>query len=44
MCPINHPKSHAVSWTGSRWRLSPLYGVVPCLHGEPSVALAMALY
>lgn len=39
----DHPKNHAVLFTGGQWRLSPLFDVVPALDGEPPEMLAMAV-
>ncbi|MCC2639430.1 MAG: hypothetical protein K0Q68_3149 [Moraxellaceae bacterium] len=39
----DHPKNHAVIFTGGRWRLSPMFDVVPSLDGAPPPALAMAV-
>ncbi|NBA97165.1 type II toxin-antitoxin system HipA family toxin [Pseudomonas sp. R5(2019)] len=39
----DHPKNHGVIFKAGRWRLSPLYDVVPCLDGAPPPRLAMAV-
>lgn len=37
----DHPKNHAVIFQNGKWRLSPMYDVVPALDGVPPQALAM---
>lgn len=39
----DHPKNHAVIFKNGGWRLSPMYDVVPALHGSPPQMLAMAV-
>jgi len=39
----DHPRNHAVIWQGGRWRLSPLYDVMPILGEGPAQSLAMAV-
>ena len=39
----DHPRNHAIIWTGNQWRLSPMYDVLPILDEGPAQALAMAV-
>lgn len=39
----DHPKNVSVIFDQGRWRLSPMYDVVPCLDGSPPPRLAMAV-
>jgi serine/threonine-protein kinase HipA len=39
----DHPKNHAVLWLESRWRLAPMYDVVPGLDGSSPPYLSMAV-
>lgn len=39
----DHPKNHSVLFKDGRWRLSPMYDVVPALDGVPPPMLAMAV-
>ncbi|KPA96758.1 MULTISPECIES: HipA domain-containing protein [Pseudomonas] len=39
----DHPRNHAIIWTGGQWRLSPMYDVLPILDEGPAQALAMAV-
>lgn len=39
----DHPRNHAVIWIGGRWRLSPMYDVLPILGEGPAQTLAMAV-
>jgi len=39
----DHPRNHAVLWCGGRWRLSPMYDVLPMLDEGPAQTLAMAV-
>lgn len=39
----DHPKNHAVLFKDGKWRLSPMYDVVPALDGRPPQVLAMAV-
>jgi len=39
----DHPKNHAVLFKDGKWRLSPMYDVVPALDGRPPQMLAMAV-
>jgi serine/threonine-protein kinase HipA len=39
----DHPRNHAVLWVGGRWRLSPMYDVLPMLDEGPAQTLAMAV-
>lgn len=39
----DHPKNHAVLFKEGKWRLSPMYDVVPALDGAPPQSLAMAV-
>ena len=39
----DHPRNHAVIWQQGRWRLSPLYDVLPMLGEGPAQTLSMAL-
>lgn len=39
----DHPKNHAILWVDGRWRLSPMYDVLPILDEGPAKTLAMAV-
>ncbi|POA22384.1 type II toxin-antitoxin system HipA family toxin [Pseudomonas sp. FW300-N1A1] len=39
----DHPKNHAILWLGGRWRLAPMYDVVPGLDGSSPPYLSMAV-
>ncbi|MFF7061409.1 HipA domain-containing protein [Pseudomonas sp. NPDC008258] len=39
----DHPRNHAVIWVGGKWRLSPMYDVLPMLDEGPAKALAMSV-
>ncbi|WP_148049650.1 HipA domain-containing protein, partial [Pseudomonas brassicacearum] len=38
----DHPKNHAILWLEGRWRLAPMYHVVPGLEGSSPPYLSMA--
>ncbi|ROM81913.1 toxin/anti-toxin system, HipA-like toxin module [Pseudomonas brassicacearum] len=39
----DHPKNHAILWLEGRWRLAPMYDVVPGLEGSSPPYLSMAV-
>lgn len=39
----DHPKNHAILWVEGRWRLAPMYDVVPGLDGSSPPYLSMAV-
>lgn len=39
----DHPKNHAILWLKGRWRLAPMYDVVPGLDGSSPPYLSMAV-
>lgn len=39
----DHPKNHAILWLEGRWRLAPMYDVVPGLDGSSPPYLSMAV-
>ncbi|UZE17719.1 type II toxin-antitoxin system HipA family toxin [Pseudomonas sp. B21-054] len=39
----DHPKNHAILWLKGRWRLAPMYDVVPGLDGSSPPNLSMAV-
>lgn len=39
----DHARNHAVIWEGGRWRLSPMYDVLPILGQGPAQALSMSV-
>lgn len=39
----DHPRNHAVIWQAGRWRLSPMYDVMPILGEGPAQTLSMAV-
>jgi len=39
----DHPRNHAILWLDGKWRLSPMYDVLPILEEGPAQTLAMAV-